>query len=325
MGYTNLTKRTYELGLALHASSTPTHDSYWRLKAPNPSFTVPRLKGILESRGYATGQITDKKWLQDSLFRADLGLMSYVPYSNDELREFIEARRIAARHDDDGKIRGRRMDLVLLLDCQDQQPDFHRFLDLPAELRNRIYRMYFDSLEEPQLAPSQPPLTVANRQLRSETLPMFYAWLRLPVQLSCRDGSSMLRMGRLRTSIYIPDKIELFFRNTRPENLTLIRRFRFSVREDFDVRRPWAAPFNAMTAFEIDLPEDGHGFRRLRFAQGPWQGITSNFNLLRTAWRLRVRMRAWAHCLQYKDGHLMLDIDNIADVRKIMERLWWRG
>ncbi|KAI5359876.1 hypothetical protein Slin15195_G117360 [Septoria linicola] len=51
---------------------------------------------------------------------------------------------------------------------------FHRFLDLPPELRNRIYETYFAEFKTPLYAPSQPPITKVSRQLRAETLAMFY-------------------------------------------------------------------------------------------------------------------------------------------------------
>lgn len=283
---------------------------------------MPRLKAILESRGYSTGQINDKKWLQESLFRADLGLMSYVPYSNDELKELIKARNIPAKLDESGKARGKRTDLVFLLDVHDQKPDFHRFLELPAELRNRIYAMHFESLGEPQHPPSQPPLTLTSRQLRSEALPMFYSWLRLPIQLSRRSGSPILAMSATRMSIYCPDKLELFFRNTLPENLALIRHFRFSVIHEAGLRgsrSPIIATLDATMTFEIDLPEDLSGPPRLRFAQVTWNNCFVLVHILTRAWRLRARIQAWSNRLRDEKGRLDLDMGDVVEVSKTIE------
>lgn len=74
----------------------------------------------------------------------------------------------------------------------------HRFSELPPELRNRIYILYFESLGEVPPRFVLPPLCRASRQLRSETTGLFFEhgtlviWLkhvilpwnqRLPTQL----------------------------------------------------------------------------------------------------------------------------------------------
>ncbi|KAK3055317.1 hypothetical protein LTR09_003870 [Extremus antarcticus] len=60
------------------------------------------------------------------------------------------------------------------------------FLDLPAELRNKIYELVLPSNALITIgggeASHQPDLTMVNRQFRRETLGLFYARNRLDVR-----------------------------------------------------------------------------------------------------------------------------------------------
>jgi hypothetical protein len=53
-------------------------------------------------------------------------------------------------------------------------PEFHRFSELPPELRNRVYKFYFDSLGKVPPRFVVPPLCRASSQLRSETTGLFF-------------------------------------------------------------------------------------------------------------------------------------------------------
>lgn len=68
-------------------------------------------------------------------------------------------------------------DLIDLLEAEDGKFTFHGFRDLPAELRNRIYR--FATVKDPSTAlmrPTVPAICQASRQLRNESLPIFYGF-----------------------------------------------------------------------------------------------------------------------------------------------------
>ncbi|TKA25879.1 hypothetical protein B0A50_05634 [Salinomyces thailandicus] len=59
--------------------------------------------------------------------------------------------------------------------AEDKSARFPRFLDLPPELRNRIY--HFALAPDPSTAlvrPAPPALSATSRQVRQETLPIFY-------------------------------------------------------------------------------------------------------------------------------------------------------
>lgn len=59
----------------------------------------------------------------------------------------------------------------------DKHPRFSRFLDLAPELRNRIYEFAIEDLnptKQSRVSPMTPAISRVNRQLRMETLPLFF-------------------------------------------------------------------------------------------------------------------------------------------------------
>ena len=60
------------------------------------------------------------------------------------------------------------------LEQTDDEATLDRFMDLPPELRTRIYALYFQELKLP-LCPKQPPLLEVSRHVRREALELFYS------------------------------------------------------------------------------------------------------------------------------------------------------
>lgn len=56
----------------------------------------------------------------------------------------------------------------------DEHNTFHRFLDLPPELRERIYTQYLNDYNEDDNPKCQPPISYASRSVRREALTLFY-------------------------------------------------------------------------------------------------------------------------------------------------------
>lgn len=56
----------------------------------------------------------------------------------------------------------------------DEHNTFHRFLDLPPELRQRIYTECFNTYDEDDNPKCQPPISYTSRTVRREALPLFY-------------------------------------------------------------------------------------------------------------------------------------------------------
>lgn len=106
--------------------------------------------------------------------RSNSGKLSYGQFTNKELRDFMNSRGIV-KNFGKGKI-GKRSELIAELEREDDDPKFHHFIKLPAELRNMVYTYYYAEFKDKNLnCPQQPPLTVTSRQIRNEALPLFYA------------------------------------------------------------------------------------------------------------------------------------------------------
>jgi hypothetical protein len=59
----------------------------------------------------------------------------------------------------------------------DKEPSFSRFLDLSAELRNEIYKIAIEDInvkDSSRVRPVTPAISRTNRQIRNETLPLFF-------------------------------------------------------------------------------------------------------------------------------------------------------
>jgi hypothetical protein len=68
------------------------------------------------------------------------------------------------------------------LEADDERATFTKFLGLPPELRNRIYTVHFESFPNLDL-PTTPPITQVSRQLRQETLTLFYHTCKLIINI----------------------------------------------------------------------------------------------------------------------------------------------
>jgi len=107
--------------------------------------------------------------VEDLVQRCERGLLSYDAYSVEELTKFAEDRGYYVVPPSTKK------ELVQLLEKADDDIKFEKVLELPAELRNRIYGAYFEALGVLPQKLTQPPLCSVSRQIRAESLPVFYA------------------------------------------------------------------------------------------------------------------------------------------------------
>ncbi|EME44805.1 hypothetical protein DOTSEDRAFT_35165 [Dothistroma septosporum NZE10] len=64
--------------------------------------------------------------------------------------------------------------LVKALEAADDNIVFSKLVDLPAELRCRVYYFYVAAFPAKLYSPAQPPLALTCKLLRSEVLPVFY-------------------------------------------------------------------------------------------------------------------------------------------------------
>lgn len=148
-------------------------DDYWKV-SDGLSIKPSRIKWILDERHYHINKSASAQQLHAALYRSNRGLLSYGSMKNPELLEMLERRGIDADHVTKGPRKGQRDALIKLLTDEDDDPKFHRFRELPAELRNRIYDLHFADLHQPIRAPVQPPITMVSSMIRSEALGLFY-------------------------------------------------------------------------------------------------------------------------------------------------------
>lgn len=173
-------------------------DEYWKCKRNTNILTAKEIKAILKDRGYAVGESTGKTRLISHLKRSDRGLISYNPYSNDELRRLVHARRIWLDFDEEYRV-GTREELLRALERADDEPTFNRFSDLPAELRTRVYKYHFSDFSSIWLyAPIQPPITRASSLLRKEALPLFHQQCIFVIEMSVpRSATTAIGNSRI--------------------------------------------------------------------------------------------------------------------------------
>lgn len=75
--------------------------------------------------------------------------------------------------------------MVAALKKADKTPQFRRFLDLPAEVRNSIYDLYFeDTYNKMRVRPLTPSISRVNSQIRKETLPLFFRGICMTIIVS---------------------------------------------------------------------------------------------------------------------------------------------
>lgn len=142
-------------------------NQYWKLENYS-NLTAPELQRKLDGCGQGFPKSATKKRLFYLSTRLEQGLLSYEKCDIAELSHFCAQRGVNPNR------ANQRRSIIDSLEHADDHQQFKRFLDLPAELRNRTYLEHclsFDKFSNNQLVP--PPITTVSRQLRQETLVMF--------------------------------------------------------------------------------------------------------------------------------------------------------
>ena len=149
---------------------------YWKFDCPERP-RARELKQFLTTVGFYFKSSVNTDRLLKLLSRQQRCLLSYDAYTAKELKSFYAGRQLTAPA---GSSKG---DLVHVLEEADEHVTFELLFDLPPELRNRIYSIHFDMYKELRL-PTTPPITQANRQLRQETLTLFYKTSQVVINVS---------------------------------------------------------------------------------------------------------------------------------------------
>lgn len=156
------------------------HNSDWKLGSYG-SWKSSRYGTVILPTQYSPPN-TDQQAIRD-----ERGLLRYESCSLDELLRFMKDRHIPELYTGDHLTKAIA---VIVLGRADEEAQYTLFLDLPAELRLRIYEIHLqDVASNVSASVHQPPVTLVSRSLRSESLPVFYAGTCLKVASAFRRDS----------------------------------------------------------------------------------------------------------------------------------------
>lgn len=116
---------------------------------------------------------TRKERTIETLHRFERGLLAYDLSSKSELQIFVRDRGLQ----DTIPATALKHKIIKRLEAADDTATFDRFLDLPPELPVMVYEFHFESFGPIDIA-EQPPITMVSKDIRRESLPLFY-------QVSC--------------------------------------------------------------------------------------------------------------------------------------------
>ena len=194
----------------------PKHKWYWKLEHYDEDHSRHWMQNRLQERDFYFKTSSVKTRLIKLLSRSERGLLSYDKCSAVELRIFCSSRLLRLH----GK--ERKQQLIYLLEDEvedeDEEATFEQFLELPSELRTRIYSFHFQEFEDFK-RPVPPPITEVSRQFRHETLLLFYGTCMMTIEISPSahyygnngvwfiEPSRMMASKDARTTFsYIPEK-----------------------------------------------------------------------------------------------------------------------
>ena len=123
-----------------------------------------------------------------------------------------------------------KLQLIDTLRKADKNPKFSRFTDLPAELRNGIYKLVIADLNPkglPLVRPPSPKICRVSKQIRSESLPLFLHSIEQNIIVSWVPVGTK---SHRRQKAVLCKKYHSYFENARKLGwLQHMRRFHFRV------------------------------------------------------------------------------------------------
>jgi hypothetical protein len=295
----------------LHDDEDYVANSYWKLGRQLNSTTKSLKRSLIEVRFYFKSS-ANKERLVSLLFRYKRGLLSYEGYTIAELKGFCIQRGLAIAENAKKDI------IVRYLEEEDERATFTRFLDLPAELRNRIYTMHFESFRKLDL-PTTPPITQVCRQLRQETLILFWQSCKAIVDTG---GSFRLdeaprcthRLIRRKTYGYPPSRETFRLFSALPSlQLGNIRKF--------ELEGVIATPTHWVSAsWDIDLGSGRSGVHVTAIEPDPSiEGCPDDFRAWRTKYESRIKKGLEA--MMAREGTAKLRRDDLQLLRRMFEAM----
>lgn len=168
-------------------------NKYWKL-IDGSYLKCLDLKIRLNAKGYIFPRNVRKLNLIKMYRQATRGFVQFHGCPKEQLTQFCNQRGLSVT-----AVNPKKVHLIEVLEAADEQRTFHRFPDLPPELRAYIFELHFSSFGVLE-APGRPPVTQVSRQFRQEALPLFYKTCTFAVKVNrgrrwvkCRNGDMNLQ------------------------------------------------------------------------------------------------------------------------------------
>ncbi|KAF2480268.1 hypothetical protein BDY17DRAFT_35246 [Neohortaea acidophila] len=150
-----------------------------------------------------------KEKLTSWLRRRKRELPIYEQCSDAELATFIRQRNLAISPPAketalETQTWSLRTGAIEVLEAADDAMAFHRFLDLPPELRKLVYEWHVKGFPEAIILPAKPPIAQTCHLIREEVLPVFYSQLSIEIffELQTNDKGNRIRQ-RNETNLFL--------------------------------------------------------------------------------------------------------------------------
>ena len=153
-------------------------DHYWKLK----TYTIIRrssVHGLVVELGYDNVNSTrPQAELINILDRHERGQVVYDQFPDQKLVDLADGTGYEEKVKRNWSLPyAKRLRLIEALQKADTRgSSFERFLELPAELRAKVYECYVLSLPQTLRTPLSPPFSRVCSLIRRELLPIFYGY-----------------------------------------------------------------------------------------------------------------------------------------------------
>ncbi|KAK5127360.1 hypothetical protein LTR85_006699 [Meristemomyces frigidus] len=281
------------------------YDEYWRLSDYHRT-TVDQLRHRLERKGYLIKKSASKAELIVITHRDDCGQFCYDNCTETELSLFARDRGISLACAKAKSTRAAR------LINADSERTFRRLLDLPAELRNRIYHYYIADFPHLLTLPAAPPLARTCKQVEKEVLPLFYSTKTFHVIFERRALSFTKNALEFKAT----DKTALFLRELSRESMSEIRSLCISLRTWW---RKTNQDHDSRVISSLDVRFVGDTGYKLTVAGDMDEKAPKAKKMRRELHEAVAKVR---HVIAARDGRKKLRVEDVYALRKVAEEVF---
>lgn len=197
-----------------------------------------------------------------------------------------------------------RIGALEALEEADDKSTFRHFLDLPPELRKRVYELYDEEFPHLLTAPSKPPLARTCHLMRQEVLPIFYANHRIELYFDhTREADGSRRISQR-------NETQLFLLHMRPEDLQYLNEIRIVTEWDGCDEMSFSMTLMKASRFYLIDIEFLSGDTVCTVARCPYEDILE--------WQLRELLDA----MVARGGMLKFTAYDIHSLRWALQRAW---